>query len=138
MLPSLCYNYDNIVGQVSLRIICFSTSDIELGRLQRYCDQFSGADNGNQIFRGPVDRDANTSSLIIVYPGRKLWGFPRFAGDCASGHRRSHSGTSSEQKFDITDSCSQMILQLHDVYDPNKVSISIYVSMFDVIIDNPS
>ncbi|GFZ08135.1 kinase with adenine nucleotide alpha hydrolases-like domain-containing protein [Actinidia rufa] len=81
-------------------------------------------------------------TLLVVVPsgssGRKLWGFPRFAGDCASGHRRSHSGTSSEQKSDITDSCSQMILQLHDVYDPNKVSISIYVSMFGVTIHNPS
>ncbi|CAL5439530.1 unnamed protein product [Camellia sinensis] len=59
--------------------------------------------------------------------GRKLWGFPRFAGDCASGHRRSHSGTSSEQKSDITDSCSQMILQLHDVYDPNKINVKIKI-----------
>lgn len=33
-------------------------------------------------------------------------------------------GTVLEQKSDITDSCSQMILQLHDVYDPNKVSSS--------------
>lgn len=64
------------------------------------------------------------SSLILcTYVGRRLWGFPRFAGDCASGHKKSSSGSSSsEQKCDITDSCSQMILQLHDVYDPNKVS----------------
>lgn len=54
--------------------------------------------------------------------GRKLWVFPRFAGDCANGHRKSNSGATSEQKGDITDSCSQMILQLHDVYNPNKVS----------------
>ncbi|KAL0354575.1 UNVERIFIED_CONTAM: Inactive protein kinase SELMODRAFT [Sesamum radiatum] len=52
-------------------------------------------------------------------------GLPRFAGDCASGHRRSHTGTSAEQKSDITDSCSQMILQLHDVYDPNKINVKI-------------
>ena len=63
--------------------------------------------------------DMNASSLSL---GRKLWGFPRFAGDCASGHRRSLAGTTSEQKCDITDSCSQMMLQLHDVYDPNKVN----------------
>ncbi|CAK9165291.1 unnamed protein product [Ilex paraguariensis] len=70
-------------------------------------------------------------TLLVVVPsqsaGRKLWGFPRFAGDCASGHRRSHSGTSSEQKSDITDSCSQMILQLHDVYDPNKINVKIKI-----------
>ncbi|KAI7984728.1 hypothetical protein LOK49_LG14G02036 [Camellia lanceoleosa] len=68
--------------------------------------------------------------LVVVSSrssGRKLWGFPRFAGDCASGHRRSHSGTSSEQKSDITDSCSQMILQLHDVYDPNKINVKIKI-----------
>ncbi|KAM7483829.1 hypothetical protein LguiB_008412 [Lonicera macranthoides] len=70
-------------------------------------------------------------TLLVVVPsqnsGRKLWGFPRFAGDCASGHRKSHSGTNSEQKMDITDTCSQMILQLHDVYDPNKINVKIRV-----------
>ncbi|GKC93879.1 inactive protein kinase, partial [Tanacetum coccineum] len=57
--------------------------------------------------------------------GRKLWGFPRFTGDCASVPRKVNSGTSSDPKVDITDSCSQMILQLHDVYDPNKVNVKI-------------
>nr|GMC74826.1 inactive protein kinase SELMODRAFT_444075 [Ipomoea batatas] len=69
-------------------------------------------------------------ALLVVVPshssGRK-WTFPRFAGDCASGHRRSHTGTSSEQKSDITDSCSQMILQLHNVYDPNKINVKIKI-----------
>lgn len=61
--------------------------------------------------------------LFCTYVGRRLWGFPRFAGDCANGQKKSTSGSSSsEHKSDITDSCSQMILQLHDVYDPNKVS----------------
>ncbi|KAL4385975.1 hypothetical protein GQ457_09G005610 [Hibiscus cannabinus] len=50
---------------------------------------------------------------------------PRFAGDCAS--RKSHTGSNSEQKSDITDSCSQMILQLHDVYDPNKINVKIRI-----------
>ncbi|XP_058067845.1 inactive protein kinase SELMODRAFT_444075-like isoform X2 [Magnolia sinica] len=70
-------------------------------------------------------------TLLVVVPahssGRKLWGFPRFAGDCASGHRKSHSGTTTEQKCDITDSCSQMMLQLHDVYDPNKINVKIKI-----------
>ncbi|XP_022148160.1 inactive protein kinase SELMODRAFT_444075-like [Momordica charantia] len=70
-------------------------------------------------------------TLLVVVPsqssGRKFWGFPRFAGDCASGHKKAHSGTSSEQKCDITDSCSQMILQLHDVYDPNKINVKIKI-----------
>ncbi|KAF3964610.1 hypothetical protein CMV_011126 [Castanea mollissima] len=68
-------------------------------------------------------------TLLVVVPsqGRKLWVFPRFAGDCASGHRKSHSGSSSEQKCEITDTCSQMILQLHDVYDPNKINVKIKI-----------
>ncbi|KAL7100084.1 hypothetical protein ACP275_09G126400 [Erythranthe tilingii] len=70
-------------------------------------------------------------TLLVVISshtsGRKLWGFPRFAGDCASGHKKSQSGTSVEHKSDITDSCSQMILQLHDVYDPNRINVKIKV-----------
>ncbi|KAL6957504.1 non-specific serine,threonine protein kinase [Sarracenia purpurea var. burkii] len=70
-------------------------------------------------------------TLLVVVPsgssGRKLWSFPRFSGDCANGQRRSHSGSSSEHKSDITDSCSQMILQLHDVYDPNKINVKIKI-----------
>lgn len=63
--------------------------------------------------------------IISSHTSGKKWGFPRFAGDCASGHRRSNSGTTAEQKSDITDYCSQMILQLQDVYDPNKVNVRI-------------
>ncbi|CAN0881714.1 Inactive protein kinase SELMODRAFT_444075 [Linum grandiflorum] len=70
-------------------------------------------------------------TLLVVVPsqisGRKFWGFPRFAGDCASGHKKSQLGATSEQKSDITDSCSQMILQLHDVYDPNKINVKIKI-----------
>ncbi|KAF9614089.1 hypothetical protein IFM89_015088 [Coptis chinensis] len=36
-------------------------------------------------------------------------------------------GTNSDQKIDITDSCSQMMLQLHDVYDPNNINIKIKI-----------
>lgn len=67
--------------------------------------------------------------ILISSSGRKIWGFPRFAGDCASGHKKSYVGTTAEQKCDITDSCSQMILQLHDVYDPNKVFFSIHIHL---------
>uniref|UniRef100_A0A7N0RH73 Protein kinase domain-containing protein n=1 Tax=Kalanchoe fedtschenkoi TaxID=63787 RepID=A0A7N0RH73_KALFE len=69
-------------------------------------------------------------TLLVVVPaqhsGRK-WSFPWLAGDCATGHRRSHTGKSSEQKYDITDSFSQMILQLQDVYDPDKINVKIKV-----------
>ncbi|KAK3220176.1 hypothetical protein Dsin_014146 [Dipteronia sinensis] len=70
-------------------------------------------------------------TLLVVVPsngsGRRFWVFPRFAGDCANGHKKSHTGTISEQKCDLTDSCSQMILQLHDVYDPNKINFKIKI-----------
>ncbi|MCD7447669.1 hypothetical protein HAX54_032862 [Datura stramonium] len=56
-----------------------------------------------------------------------MWGFPMFAGDCANGHRKSHSGYNSEQKSDLTDSYSQMILQLQDVYDPTKINVKIKI-----------
>ena len=61
---------------------------------------------------------------MFFLPAGRRWGFPRFAGDCASGMKKYPPGTILEHKSDITDSCSQMILQLHDVYDPNKVSSS--------------
>lgn len=53
--------------------------------------------------------------------GKRIWGFSRFTSDCTTGHWWSLSGTSSDKRDDIADSCSQMVLQLHDVYDPEKV-----------------
>ncbi|XP_015061539.1 LOW QUALITY PROTEIN: inactive protein kinase SELMODRAFT_444075-like [Solanum pennellii] len=67
-------------------------------------------------------------TLLVVVPsqssGRKIWGFPMFAGDCANGPRKSHN---SEQKSDLTYSYSQMILQLQDVYDPTKINLKIKI-----------
>lgn len=56
--------------------------------------------------------------------GRKrLWSFPRFSGDCASSHRKKLQVEASiDMRTDLKDSFSQMMLQLHDVYDPDKVS----------------
>lgn len=59
--------------------------------------------------------------------GRKLWSFPRLTGDCASIHRRSQSAASADRKSDLTYSCSQMILQLQDVYNPNEVNVKINI-----------
>ncbi|KAK1665469.1 hypothetical protein QYE76_053628 [Lolium multiflorum] len=62
--------------------------------------------------------------LLVVIPaqssGRKFWGFPLFAGDCASGHK-----TMLDQKSDISELCSQMMLKLHDVYDPSKINVKV-------------
>ncbi|WZY83768.1 hypothetical protein YC2023_030152 [Brassica napus] len=70
-------------------------------------------------------------TLIVVVPshnsGKKLWSFPMFAGDCASGHKKSHSIALPEIKSDLTDTCSQINLQLHDVYDPNKINVKIKI-----------
>ncbi|XP_033133443.1 inactive protein kinase SELMODRAFT_444075 isoform X5 [Brassica rapa] len=70
-------------------------------------------------------------TLVVVVTshnaGRKLWTLPKFAGDCASVHRKPHSDAIPEIKSDLTDTCSQMILQLHDVYDPNKVNVRIKI-----------
>lgn len=77
-----------------------------------------------------VVQSGDCITLLVVVPsqspGRKLWSFPRFAGDCASGHWKSYAAT-LEHKSDITDSFSQMILQLHDVYDPNKINVKIKI-----------
>ncbi|XP_039004678.1 inactive protein kinase SELMODRAFT_444075-like, partial [Hibiscus syriacus] len=43
----------------------------------------------------------------------------------ACSSRKSQTGSSSEQNSGISDSFSQMILQLHDVYDPNKINVKI-------------
>jgi hypothetical protein len=55
------------------------------------------------------------------FSGKRIWGFSRFTSDCTIGHWWSLTGTRLDQKDDIADSCSQMVLQLHDVYDSEKV-----------------
>lgn len=64
--------------------------------------------------------------LLVVIPaqssGRKFWGFPLFAGDCASGHK-----TMLDQKSDVSELCSQMMLKLHDVYDASKINVKVKV-----------
>ncbi|KAK1434201.1 hypothetical protein QVD17_11120 [Tagetes erecta] len=71
-----------------------------------------------------VAQPGHCITLIVVIPsqisGRKLWGLPRFTGDCASRYWRSYLG-----KSDIADSCSDMILQLQKLYDPNKINVKI-------------
>ncbi|XP_066363863.1 inactive protein kinase SELMODRAFT_444075-like [Miscanthus floridulus] len=56
--------------------------------------------------------------LVLIPPrtsGRKFWGFPFFAGNCASGHK-----AVLNQRSDVAELCSQMIRKLRDVYDPNN------------------
>ncbi|OEL30414.1 Proline-rich receptor-like protein kinase PERK9 [Dichanthelium oligosanthes] len=59
--------------------------------------------------------------LLVVIPahtsGRKFWGFPLFAGDCASGHK-----SMLDQKYDISEQCALMMKKL-DVYDIDKINV---------------
>ncbi|KAL6974525.1 hypothetical protein U1Q18_028710 [Sarracenia purpurea var. burkii] len=67
--------------------------------------------------------------LLVVIPAsnpkKRLWGFPRFTSDCSPGPWKTLSGTISDQKDYITDSCSQMMVQLHDVYDADKTKVKV-------------
>jgi hypothetical protein len=54
-------------------------------------------------------------SARLSISGRKFWGFPLFAGDCASGHK-----SMLDQKCDLSELCSQMLKKI-DVYDIDKV-----------------
>lgn len=60
--------------------------------------------------------------LLVVIPahssGRKFWGFPLFAGDCASGHK-----SMLDQKYDVSELCSQMMKKL-EVYDIDKINVT--------------
>jgi hypothetical protein len=60
--------------------------------------------------------------LLVIIPahtsGRKFWGFPLFAGDCASGHKSSML----DQKYDISEQCNQMMNKLN-VYDIEKINV---------------
>ncbi|KAL5231144.1 hypothetical protein ABZP36_029920 [Zizania latifolia] len=64
--------------------------------------------------------------LLAVMPpqnsGRKFWGFPLFAGDCASGHKNVLS-----QKSDANELCAEMMLELRNFYDPSKISAKVKV-----------
>ncbi|EEF48102.1 ATP binding protein, putative [Ricinus communis] len=69
--------------------------------------------------------------LLVVLPAhssnKRVWGFTKFTSDCTSGNRKSLSGTKLDQRDDISDSCSEMLRHLHDVYDPEKIKIRVKV-----------
>lgn len=80
-----------------------------------------------------VAQPGDCIKLLVVIPvhssSRRIWGISRFTSDCATGHWKSlsASGANSDAKQDIADSCSQMIFQLKDVYDPDKVKVRIKI-----------
>ncbi|KAH6829450.1 kinase with adenine nucleotide alpha hydrolases-like domain-containing protein [Perilla frutescens var. hirtella] len=72
--------------------------------------------------------------LLVVIPphsstsiGKKLWGFPNFHNDCATGYWSFMSGTIIEQKEYFTDICNEIMCQLHHIYDPEKVTVKMKV-----------
>ncbi|PNT70618.1 hypothetical protein BRADI_2g14530v3 [Brachypodium distachyon] len=73
-----------------------------------------------------VQRGDSILLLVLMPPppssGRKFWGFPLFAGDCASGHK-----AVSNQKSDVSELCAQMMLKLRDVYDPSKINVKVRI-----------
>ncbi|XP_024017150.1 inactive protein kinase SELMODRAFT_444075 [Morus notabilis] len=68
--------------------------------------------------------------LLVVIPShtlsKRIWDFSRFISDCTTRHK-SFSGNSPDEKHDIVDSCSKMVVQLHDVYDPEKIKIRVKI-----------
>ncbi|KAH7519186.1 hypothetical protein FEM48_Zijuj08G0008900 [Ziziphus jujuba var. spinosa] len=66
--------------------------------------------------------------VAFLFLGKRMWDFSRFTSDCAFGHHKSFSGgANSFETDDIVNSCSQMVLQLHNVYDPEKVKVRIKI-----------
>ncbi|KAL2480239.1 Protein kinase protein with adenine nucleotide alpha hydrolase-like domain [Abeliophyllum distichum] len=78
-----------------------------------------------------VVRPGDCVRLLVVIPthssSKKLWGFPGFNSDCTTAYWRSLSGTILDQKDYITDLCNQMMCQLHDIYDRDKVIVKMKV-----------
>ncbi|WCJ42660.1 Protein kinase superfamily protein [Euphorbia peplus] len=69
--------------------------------------------------------------LLVVLPShspsKKAWGFSRFTSDCTLNNRNLLPGTGLDQRDDISDSCSEMLRLLRDVYDPDKIKIRMKV-----------
>ncbi|KAL6221017.1 hypothetical protein ACLB2K_008769 [Fragaria x ananassa] len=69
--------------------------------------------------------------LLAVVPSHtssnRVWDFARFTSDCTRSHHLALTGTISDQRDEIVNSCSQMVQQLQDVYDPEKIKIRIKI-----------
>ncbi|XP_028759308.1 inactive protein kinase SELMODRAFT_444075 [Neltuma alba] len=67
--------------------------------------------------------------LLVLIPAlsssKRIWGLSRFTTDCTTSHWRSQ--TASDQKEIVANSCSELMLQLHEFYDPEKIKIRIKI-----------
>ncbi|KAJ0676817.1 putative rossmann-like alpha/beta/alpha sandwich protein [Helianthus annuus] len=77
-----------------------------------------------------VVQPGDCCKLLVVIPAptssHKLWTFSKFNSDCTTGQWKNLS-SDRDQKDDITEACSQMMLQLHNIYDPDKIKMKIKV-----------
>ncbi|KAM0893865.1 hypothetical protein ACQ4PT_024784 [Festuca glaucescens] len=76
-----------------------------------------------------VARHGDTVLLLVLMPppppavsGKRPWGFPFFAGGCATGQ-----GAAPVQRSDVSELCTQMMLRLRDLYDPTKVDVKVRI-----------
>ncbi|KAM0871724.1 hypothetical protein ACQ4PT_039208 [Festuca glaucescens] len=76
-----------------------------------------------------VARHGDTVLLLVLMPppptavsGKRPWGFPFFAGGCATGQ-----GAAPVQRSDVSELCTQMMLRLRDLYDPSKVDVKVRI-----------
>ncbi|PWA73199.1 vascular endothelial growth factor receptor 2 (VEGFR2) [Artemisia annua] len=78
-----------------------------------------------------VVQPGDCAKLLVIIPdhtpSHKLWHFSKFNNDCTTGKWKSLTGDVRDQKEDITESCSQMMLQLHNLYDSDKIKMKIKV-----------
>ncbi|KAI3524712.1 hypothetical protein L1887_03375 [Cichorium endivia] len=78
-----------------------------------------------------VVQPGDCAKLLVVIPAHtsshKLWGFSKFNSDCTTAQWKHLSGDVRDQKDDITESCSQMMFQLHNLYDSEKIKMKIKV-----------
>lgn len=75
-----------------------------------------------------VAQPGDCIKLLLVIPAittsnNRVSGFSRLATTCITNQWRSSFGSASDQKEVSVKSCSQMVLQLHDLYDPEKVRL---------------
>ncbi|KAI4379527.1 hypothetical protein MLD38_005808 [Melastoma candidum] len=79
-----------------------------------------------------VAQPGDCIKLLVVIPthssGKKMRVLARFASDCTTGHHNWYaSGMGLDLKDEITSLCSQMMHELQDVYDPDKVKVRLKI-----------
>ncbi|KAI4347009.1 hypothetical protein L6164_007862 [Bauhinia variegata] len=78
-----------------------------------------------------VAQPGDCIKLLVIIPAisssKRIWGLSRFTTDCTTSHWGSYAGTASDQKEYIANLCSQMVQQLHEFYDPEKIKVRVKI-----------